>query len=359
MRLASTALFLACSWFWCLGGFFPVLLIDEFGREAFFFFFLFNVVGAAAFGFVWNEERRQAFLARNRRAAQLFSLVVAGYHVVFIVWISALLDSKLVPIAFLASLAAFWGLKERLFPAAVGLFLLTLVLFGLAAAAPQPPAVVVAPPASAVHAILPMALGFGLAPYFDLTFHRAFARYARPRLSFALGFGLAFGVLLAGVYFSVGSLGLLLQRPREVPSPLMWLVAILVLQGSYTTAAHLKELAGPEAVSRRTAAIAAWTVMGLVLLHVALWSLAPQLLAVGGALVYRVFLFVIGGLFPLLILFPDARRDLVAGAALLTPCYGLGFLVGGAFAPFLSVGMAGLALLLLNRCLRMRSPSRV
>ena len=49
MRSMPVAFFLACSWFWCIGGFFPVLLQQEFGRIAFLCFLILNVAGATLF----------------------------------------------------------------------------------------------------------------------------------------------------------------------------------------------------------------------------------------------------------------------------------------------------------------------
>src|SRR5690606_35871104 len=105
--------------------------------------------------------------------------------------------------------------------------------------------------AGAVHVILPMALGFGLAPYFDLTFHRAFARTNAPRLCFTLGFAFAFGVLLVGIYWFAGTLGMVLERPAAMPPSLQLMLAMLVLQLSFTAAAHLNEIAAAGAGSRR------------------------------------------------------------------------------------------------------------
>lgn len=349
MRTVSTALFLACSWLWCLGGFFPVLLIHDFGHEAFAFFLVFNVLGAMAFGFVWDDERRRAFLLQHPRAPQWFSLVVVGYHAVFVFWIAGLLGNALLPLVFLGCTAALWGLRRRLFGIAVGLFAVTLVMFAIAADGPMPVAMVAPQSASAIHVMLPMALGFALAPYFDLTFHRAFAHTSSPRLSFALGFGLAFCLLLLGIYVFAGTLGELLERPLTASSPLLWVVAMLVLQWSFTTAAHLHEITAPQALPRRTAVMGAVTVAVLILAHLVVGLFAPELSVDFGILVYKTFIFVIGGLFPLLLLFRWDRRYVVAGAVLISPCYGLGFLVGGAWAPMLSVAMIGLVLLALHQ----------
>src|SRR5690606_17552533 len=106
----------------------------------------------------------RAFLQRHRRAAQIFSLVVAGYHAVFVVWLASLLGNALVLLAFLGCTAAFLGLRRHLFLIAVGLFVITLMLFALAVSGPLPEARVALEPAAAAHVVLPMALGFALAP---------------------------------------------------------------------------------------------------------------------------------------------------------------------------------------------------
>ncbi|MFV0410605.1 MAG: hypothetical protein ACK5LJ_13220 [Paracoccus sp. (in: a-proteobacteria)] len=344
-RNLAAAFFLASSWFWCIGGFFPMLIVRDFGPEVFFFFFAFNTIGAAAFGFAWSNERRLNFLSRHAYPAQLFSLVVAGYHLVFVSWLTMLLGNAFVLAAYLLASAAFWGLRRKLFALSVGLFVLTALLFAFSLGQPIAEHAVNPAPASYLHGILPLALGFLIAPYFDLTFHRAYADSSSPRISFAIGFIGLFGALLIGVWFSIGRLESLLSPEAPHPAGLGLLVGLLVLQFAFTTAAHLSELAATTPLPPRLNLIVALVIGGLVAVHFAVALLAPELRVPLGLLTYRSFVFVIGGLFPLLILYRWDRRFVLAGAAIMVPCYSLGFLIGGSFVPFLSLAMAGLALL--------------
>ncbi|MFV0292190.1 MAG: hypothetical protein ACK5II_02810 [Paracoccus sp. (in: a-proteobacteria)] len=347
IRNLIAAFFLACTWFWCIGGFFPVLIIREFGPEIFFFFFTFNTIGAAAFGFAWTNESRQNFLKRHGNTVRLFSLIVVGYHLVFVSWLAGLLENILILPAYLLAVAAFWGLRHRLFEVSVGLFGVTIMLFGLALGQPAPDYdyTVNPVPASVLHGILPLALGFLLAPYFDLTFHRAYVRSPQEKISFLIGLIVLFGVLLIGVYASVGLLETLLS-PRVIhPAGLWFLIGIMVLQFAFTSSAHLMELATTGLLTLRLNLLVAGVTGGLVAVYFMVVMRAPELRVFLGLLTYRSFVFTIGGLFPLLILYRWDYRFVGAGVLVMVPCYGLGFLIGGIFVPFLSVAMVGLTLL--------------
>ena len=193
------------------------------------------------------------------------------------------------------------------------------------------------------HQVLPLALGFLLAPYFDLTFHRAHADSANPRLTFLLGFGVLFLALLGGMYLATPVFALLLTTGSLTGSGVQAVVAILVLQTGFTTAAHLREVQATRWSRARFALPAIGVVVTLSALHLAIGQLMPAMTAPAGELVYRGFVFLIGVLFPVILLFGGMTRQALLVMAFLTPCYTLGFLIGGDLAPFLSVAMAGLA----------------
>ncbi|GJL89580.1 MAG: hypothetical protein DHS20C03_32890 [Minwuia thermotolerans] len=356
MRTLPVAFFLACSWFWCIGGFFPVLLQQEFGQVAFLCFMVFNIVGATLFGFVWSNDARQRFHERHRLPAQFFSVLVIGYHCIFMAWLSALLHDPTPLIAFVGVSVTCTALKQHLNRLAIVLFAVTASLFlfawtGIdagAAAMPQ------SGPQPFTHQILPLALGFLLAPYFDLTFHRAYAASANPRLAFLLGFGVLFLALLGGMYLATPVFALLLTAGSLTGSGLQAVVAILVLQTGFTTAAHLREVQATQWSRSRFALPAVGVVVTLSALHLAVGQLMPAMTVPAGELVYRGFVFLIGVLFPVILLFGGLTRQALPVMAFLTPCYTLGFLIGGQFAPFLSVAMVGLAVAF---WLRLRSES--
>mgnify|MGYP001319490153 CR=1 FL=1 len=339
MRSILPAVFLACSWFWCIGGFFPVILRQEFGDAAFPYFAAFNILGAAAFGFVWNEARRAAFLRRMATAASLFSAVVVVFQAWFILWVCMLIGAVWPLAVFVAMLALTATVRRRAAGVALGLLAATAALFAYVAAQPAPDMPPVAAVQPFVHQILPLALGFFLAPYFDLTFHEAYRASPRPRLTFALGLGGLFGAFLAGMYVATPTLAALASGAPEVTPALAAMIALLAAQTGFTAALHLVPAGGLQRPGRRAtgAALIAVTVpLGASLV----W---PEALYPLGVVIYKNLVFVIGGLFPLVLLFAGARRLGLATAAFITPCYALGFLVGGDFAPLLSVAMAALA----------------
>lgn len=345
-RSISSALYLACSWFWCLGAFFPLLLVTDYGRTSLVYFFVLNIVGAVAFGFVWQQKRRRNFLMQYAPLARTFSLVVICYHVTFAVWVAVLLTNIVVLFCFMVTVATFWMFRDQLFSISIVLFIVTILLFGVTLKEAAPPLDIPQTSHDTIHIVLPLSLGFGLSPYLDLTFHRVFDRSARPRLVFSLGLGLAFGILLLGTFLTLPTLGLLLASPTPVALPLMALVAILVLQGGFTVAAHLREFS-PLKPSTYEISIAAVTIAVPAITLVVAEAASPGMQIILGLILYKSFIFVIGGLLPLFVLFRKQHSYIAIGTLVLLPCYILGFLVGGEWTYFLSVGMAALAILLL------------
>ncbi|NIZ15646.1 hypothetical protein [Phaeobacter sp. HF9A] len=113
MRDLTASAFLACAWFWCIGGFFPVLLYLEFGSMSFLVFAVFNVLGATLFGY-WREAERQAFLNRFGPCTRGFSALVAGYHAVFAVWLSLMVQDGRPVLGFAVVTALCLFFRERL-----------------------------------------------------------------------------------------------------------------------------------------------------------------------------------------------------------------------------------------------------
>ena len=81
--------YLACSWTWCIGMFFPVLLMRDFGWAGVIAFAVPNVVGAAAMGWVLRSQESSArFVERHPTALWWFSAVTVWFHIFWIVWVS-------------------------------------------------------------------------------------------------------------------------------------------------------------------------------------------------------------------------------------------------------------------------------
>ncbi|EBA06028.1 hypothetical protein [Sagittula stellata] len=336
MRDLTVAAFLACAWFWCIGGFFPVLLYLEFGSVSFLAFAVFNVLGATLFGF-WREAERLAFLNRFGAWTRGFSALVAGYQAVFAVWLSLMVQDARPVFCFAIVTALCLFFRARLVAMSVAVLALSAGLLTYIVLTPVPVPVTEGA-APFLHQIAPLALGFLLAPWFDLTFHRAFAQADHPRRAFVIGFGVLFAGLLLGVYLGLDAfVGLTLSGGLAQPAVMAAAVLVMVQTG-FTTAAHLVELD----IDWRQARLPALAVGVVMALHVASLMLSPEALRLVGELIYRSFVFVIGALFPVLLIFGPTRRAALV-AAVLTPCYTLGFLIGGSFAPFLSVAMLTLA----------------
>ncbi|MGO1792033.1 MAG: hypothetical protein ACTHY5_01530 [Oceanisphaera sp.] len=346
MRNLLPAFFLACAWFWCIGGFLPVLLDHDFSAVAFWVFFAVNITGAALFGFVFSGPRRARFLAHFSFLSQLFSVVVVAYHLVFMAWISTLLNSALPIAGFIAASSAFFTLRRKLIGLSVLIFVATLALFAIALSYPAPnlPPVPVAD--GFIHYVVPLALGFVLAPYFDLTFHRAFAASPNPKLSFFIGFMVLFAILLIGILYSTPILSAFMTEQGLTHPALPWLVGLWVMQMGFTTAAHLCELEQTPWFERKLALPAIIVVGLLCAFHFGIALLAPELRFAFGDLVYRSLLFIIGVVFPVLLIFGGINGRSSIAVAVLTPCYTLGFLVSTDYAAALSIGMAGLAVMM-------------
>ena len=72
-RMFGWSAYLCCSWVWCIGIFYPVLLYRDFGIAAWFVFAITNVVGAALGPwFVKNSQSSKDFIHQHSFACQFF-----------------------------------------------------------------------------------------------------------------------------------------------------------------------------------------------------------------------------------------------------------------------------------------------
>ncbi len=360
MKNLSPAFFLANSWFWCIGGFFPILLYYDFGQISFYPFFVFNVLGAALFGFILNARSQTKLLGGFLPSAQVFSAVVAGYHLVFICWISVLMHSIFPISGFLIATSIFFLFRRHLFTLSIAVFAVTIALFGFALfgstlSQMSPSSAMPTPSTGFIHYILPLAFGFLLAPYFDLTFHRAYMQSTKPKLTFFIGIGGLFSVLLLCMYFVIPILMPMLTSQGLSQPALHLIVILLIVQTAFTTAAHLHELSEHQVLHLKYLIPALIFITTLCVAHVGILLFMPDFAFDFGDLIYRVFLFIIGAIFPVLLLFGGLNRNAWIAMLILTPCYTLGFLVSASFAVFLSLGMAGLVIV---KCVAIHSHTR-
>lgn len=322
----SRGLFLACSWTWCIGMFFPVYLVRDFGVWGWVAFAVPNVLGAGAMGVVIRRcSQSEALVARHGRMMRLFSWATILFHLCFLSWLFGLIG------------AARWSWGELSGPAcASGALVAGLILAAMprgwwwaAATATYVASVVFAQMAwqvdhgvyslprnpgqfgaSAVWWCVPaMVLGFGLCPYLDLTFHRV-RRDTDGRtgtMAFVIGFGVLFVPMIVLTLLYAGEF----ERAAALVNP--WLLAHIVAQSAFSVGAHARELMEPcgvsgsagrlSAVGPGVRALSLALVAGLVLAAVlgAILNAAPDLWRPGYSyrrLSYELFMSLYALVFP-------------------------------------------------------------
>lgn len=333
--LLGWAVYLACSWTWCIGMYLPVVLHDHYGWTAVYAFAIPNIAGVALFAFgVGTVARSRALIAGHRSAMLWFSLVTIAFHVYFLGavwgyefpgfwWPAAMLVP--LPIVALAWLAR--SLSDRtLVRVATGVYLLSMGLVTVAILSHLGPeahfrqAVWPPRPASGVVFLVPVfIIGFLLCPYLDLTFHRALAAVGGGgpgKTTFAFFGGVFANMLLYTVAYTI--------------TGIVWpIVMHLLVQSWFTMAVHFKELETQRCTTAGQA-VGRWVWPLLVLS----WALAPLPI-----IDYRWWFIFTGLIFPAYVALMMVRPRLGRPAAhqlalavvivLLLPFDALGFLKGG------------------------------
>ncbi len=350
------AIFLACSWTWCIGMYLPSVLIRDGGLPFFWAFFVPNVVGAASVGWVLRTpERSRRFVASMGPVVVLFSAVTISFHAYWIVWRSGVWLGRGVwtmpvgvAVGVLSVSACLWLRRRVDWAGAVVALVFTLVSGVLLLASPAS-----APPGVYGFELAGMAmvtlLGFGLCPYLDLTFNRVVQRAKNPRAAFTLGFFVFFAAII-----------LLATRGRAVWSPSepvfavpLWGLMLAVgghvgAQAAFTVAAHaaaLRDAPGSACVrgGRGGGAcpyryvvfpLAAGAVLALGLNLSPIEIASPELAAMDShELAYRGYLACYGLVFPAWMLLSIGGRDplsrrtltvLVLACLVATPFYWVG-----------------------------------
>jgi hypothetical protein len=316
------AIYLASSWTWVIGMFFPVLLIRDFGIYGWIVFAAPNVLGAAAVGFVTFRDAPgaadESWKRRHAEMLNVFALVTVSFH---LFGISCLLSYLLSPLAAVvatvagASAAMF---MRRLNDAAV-IRRVGLAAFGVSAAAaaaflaygghlagPRPALVIDADQIFGLLCLAPgIAAGFLLCPHLDLTLQRV--RDELPPRQARLAFGIGFGVFFAGmICFTVAYSGYLIDVLRRGGEALGILGAALgihiVTQALFTTTIHaepfLRRPAGGRGANRvRRAGVAAIVVLPAAVFPGLVAWMTPLGMTVG-EVAYRCFIGFYGVLFP-------------------------------------------------------------
>ena len=197
--------FLASSWTWCIGMFLPVLMLRDYGAWGWFVFAVPNVIGAAAMGWVLRDrDASVAMQSAHLPACRWFSLVTVAFHAFFaIALVPRLIGDNFVTLAvvMVPLVAVLWGPQGRRATLAGALALAVSVLALLAILVLQGLPELPPPRAQRLDLLwlAPVsAFGFLLAPYLDLTFHRARQSSTRAggRTAFGVGFGVFFLLMI-------------------------------------------------------------------------------------------------------------------------------------------------------------------
>src|SRR5262249_4159216 len=92
------AVYLACSWTWCIGMFLPVLLVRDYGIWGWLIFAIPNMLGAAAMGWVTKSAASSILMVdAHRKACRIFSVVTISFQIYFMLEIA----SQLLPTSFI------------------------------------------------------------------------------------------------------------------------------------------------------------------------------------------------------------------------------------------------------------------
>jgi hypothetical protein len=236
------AVFLACSWTWCLGMFFPTYMIADFGFWGWVAFVVPNVIGAGAMGTVLNSVRSsENMVSRHTPAMRWFSIATVAFHLYFLsAFFGAIYTSAAGPLIGVAAL--FTGLLLAAMPLrgwwATGpaVYIISAVAAGLAWLSEG--AALTLPPIGGRHGPLELAFtlpvlifGFALCPYLDLTFHRV--RRETPGAAGARAFWIGFVVFFLPLVTLT-----MLYRDRIGG----WITVHIAVQSAFTIGAHFREL---------------------------------------------------------------------------------------------------------------------
>ncbi len=344
LKTAGWALFLGASWTWCIGMFFPVLLIREFGFWGWIVFALPNVIGSAIAGSVLQSaERSKKLLSHHAPAGVLFSVVTLAFHVFFVGWMVRPLVGigPATGVFLLAGLFYAIGGKRRDLVIAAGAILLSLVAIGFALAQPLGNGTMFAKadPSPSIIALVPVCMiGFFLCPYLDLTYHRA-RQHTEPAAgakAFQLGF---FGPFFLMILFTLLYANWL---DHNTPNRILQYAigGHMIVQIALTMAFHVRSVM--ETTSEQHQSLRMLLPVGMLIgLATGLFSRMYPVIAAHdvGETIYLCFMGAYGAFFPAYVLLcmiptskgpanPDraAWRRVILVTAMVFPCYWMGLI---------------------------------
>jgi hypothetical protein len=316
-RTLCWAVYLGCSWTWCIGMFLPVILVSEFGLLAWFVFTIPNVIGAAAMG--WTLARpgtSERIVREHHTACVAFSAITLAFHLFFLYWLWSI---RIMPTAFAIGAVTLgftfgWIGRRRIgldFFLAFLVLCISLAVFTRGMTHPvfgvQSPVEIDRTNISMLGLAPVCVFGFFLCPYLDLTFHRARQQTATTagKAAFGIGFGIVFLLMLVLTLMYTGDFAL--DRPGYrfgsfgYPLLISWVALHIAAQAGFTFAAHLRALPKPRATDPALwAAAAILLALSVFFLRQQLWFDHPGLhiQMLTGNLIYRLFMSFYGLLFP-------------------------------------------------------------
>ncbi|MBL4591448.1 MAG: hypothetical protein JKY96_05760 [Phycisphaerales bacterium] len=376
MNTIRWAAYLGCSWTWCIGMFFPALILRDFGIAGYMIFAIPNVLGAALMGWVLTTKNQSIKMVRDHAAAVgWFSVITIAFHVFWIVWLFGFAQAMLpIPEGYLfgaGAVAVAWtvvtgrgvrmGRESQL---AIVLWIASAAI--LIATFVYPDAI--SPKTTEVIAninnesilstgiiwLIPLSvLGFALNPYLDATFHHGRQQLGstkNSRIGFTLGFGIMFASMIVLTFQYSGLIIETLNGNAEAITihPLMGaaILAHIMCQWIFTVRVHLARLpllpkGGPPLQLTYGLAIAS----GIVALLVP--QIAHHAGLSAGEIVYRNYLGAYGLLFPAYVLYrivrarkggrPTKNLYLYLAIGIAAPMFWMGFIEG--HTPWLTIGI--------------------
>ena len=246
--------YLCCSWMWCIGLFYPVLLYRDFGIASWFIFTIPNVVGASLVPwFIKNAQSSKDFVRHHSLACKLFSAVTILFNTYFLSWTMVSFDLSVPTILFviLISFFVFLICRTRLLAISLTVFLISLCALLLIFLLTQGTGLTIARESkfgiSEALGLVPVFLiGFLFCPYLDLTFHRVVkeSQHSQTKLIYIIAFIIFFlSFLMLGVkYYPLISHVLIGVNEQPKTSVFLAVCSYIIIQSSFTSIVHLNEL---------------------------------------------------------------------------------------------------------------------
>jgi len=303
------ALYLACSWTWCIGMFLPVLLVRDYGVWGFVAFAAPNVLGAGAMGWVLAGRHQPRQLAeKHQGVVRAFAIVTVVFQAYFLGVLFNWAGLAQAGAGLLVVLVGA-GLLVPNAPRARWLALGVWLISAACAVAAWRTGALVAPrvslPPNDLLWMAPVSVfGFALCPYLDPTFlHAAERLHDRSRrTAFTLGFVVFFLPMIVLTLLYGGDLDTLIETQIRSETVRGLVFFHIGAQLAFTAIMHLREIGRMQ--PRRawpwvtTALLVAAAMLGSTAL--AYWPDLPRFAASISSpeLYYRGFLSFYGLVFP-------------------------------------------------------------